>query len=268
MGLGLWGQKGVHESFAESCLTTLLLWDILDLQLTWGGELLALDLHAWDLTPKEAFAVQRLLCTRVSSANHVSRVQTVAGVDISVKAGTARAAIAVLSLPDLELQSAVTADAPITFPYIPGLLAFREVPAILRAVENLRDVPDVFLVDGHGLAHPRSLGLASHLGLILDHPTVGCAKSLLVGSHATLGDGRGDRADLVVDGQVVGAAVRTRVGVRPVYVSVGHNIDLATAVELILRCCQRWRLPEPIRWAHRIAGESLSPVQPYHSLWS
>jgi deoxyribonuclease V len=142
----------------------------------------------------------------------------------------------------------------ISFPYVPGLLAFREGPVVLAALARLKDRPDVLIFDAHGLAHPRRMGLASHLGILLDTPAVGCAKSRLVGLHEEPDESKGGWTPLVHEEEVIGAVVRTRDRVRPVYVSIGHRVDLETAISLTLGCTSRYRLPEPIRWAHRVAG--------------
>jgi deoxyribonuclease V len=143
----------------------------------------------------------------------------------------------------------------ITFPYVPGLLAFREGPVVLAALEQVSDPPDVLLFDGQGLAHPRRLGLATHIGVLLDRPSIGCAKSRLCGEHEEPPAERGGWVPLRDGDEVIGGVVRTRAGVRPVYVSVGHRVDLETAVSLVVACCTRYRLPEPTRRAHRAAGE-------------
>jgi deoxyribonuclease V len=166
----------------------------------------------------------------------------------------ARAAVVVLRYGDLGVVEVRTVESDLTWPYVPGLLSFREAPIVLQACAALETVPDVVLVDGQGIAHPRGFGLASHLGLFLDAPTVGCAKSLLCGTHAPLGPERGSTADLVLDGDVVGCALRTRSGVKPVYVSIGHKTDLVSAVEWVLHCAGRYRLPEPTRLAHLAAS--------------
>ena len=211
-------------------------------------------LHKWDLSPAEAVAVQQDLRTRVITCDRLGKVHTVAGVDISTAGNRARAAIVVLGFPHLEPLEVARADMPLTFPYVPGLLAFREAPAILAAAERLRLEPDLFVFDGHGLAHPRRMGIASHIGVILDRPSIGCAKSLLCGQHDDVGAEVGDHAEVIDHGEVIGAALRTREGTKPVYVSIGHKVDLATAVSYVLRCTAGYRLPEPTRWAHRLAG--------------
>ncbi len=150
------------------------------------------------------------------------------------------------------LESAV-ADLPLTFPYIPGLLSFREAPAILAAIARLNHLPDVFIVDGQGLAHPRRFGIASHLGVLLDMPTIGCAKSILVGRHRPLGEEGGSMAELVAEGEVLGMALRVKAHAAPIYISVGHRVDLPSAVRIVMGCTRGYRLPEPIRLAHQLA---------------
>lgn len=209
----------------------------------------------WRPTPAAARALQERLRARVERSAPWREFELVAGVDCSVRAGRVRAAIAVFRLPELACVEAATSVVALTFPYVPGLLAFREVPAIERAWRELGTRPELLLVDGHGIAHPRRCGVASHLGLVLDRPSIGCGKSILVGEHGELGRERGSRAELVDRGEVVGAALRTRAGVRPLYVSIGHRIDLARALELVLACTPRYRLPEPVRRADALAGD-------------
>jgi deoxyribonuclease V len=178
----------------------------------------------------------------------------VAGADVGFRGGWATVAVVVLDYPALHVVEQVSVRAPVSFPYIPGLLSFREAPAVLTALERLRITPDVLMIDGQGLAHPRRFGLACHLGVLLDWPTIGCAKSLLVGRYASLLDAPGSVADLVDKGQVVGAAVRTRRGASPVIISVGHRVDLTSAIHVVLDCARGYRLPEPTRLAHRLAS--------------
>jgi deoxyribonuclease V len=204
-------------------------------------------------TPREAVAEQRVLATRIVRTGR-PRVSTVLGVDTSVRAGHVHAAVCLYSFPGLELLASATAVRPVEFPYIPGLLTYRELPALREAYRSLAGVPDVLLVDGHGLAHPRRCGIASHLGLVFDRPSIGCAKSLLVGEHRAPGPRRGACTRLVHRGEVVGSCLRTRTGVSPIYVSIGHRIGLAEAVRLVLACARGKRLPEPIRAADRLAG--------------
>lgn len=211
--------------------------------------------HAWDLPPKEAIALQRALASRVRFAAPPAPIETVGGIDVSMRQGNARAAIVVMTLPTLQEIQRVCVDAPITYPYVPGLLSFREAPPILRALEQLEHIPDVLMLDAQGYAHPRRLGLASHIGVLLDHPTVGCAKSRLCGAHEEPARERGAHTPLRDGDEVIGAVVRTRTGVRPVYVSVGHRMTLQASVALVLACGKGYRLPEPTRWAHRAAAQ-------------
>jgi deoxyribonuclease V len=210
--------------------------------------------HRWDLTPKEAVALQRELAGRIVCQDRWRNYDTVAGIDVGIRGDTARAAVVVLKLPELvEIERAVI-DAPVRFPYVPGLLSFREAPAILQALALLQHTPDVLMFDGQGYAHPRRMGIASHVGLLLDWPTVGCAKSRLCGRAEEPGLERGSSAPLMDGDEVIGTVLRTRSGVRPVYVSVGHAVSLEGAVALVLACGRRYRLPEPTRQAHQVAS--------------
>jgi deoxyribonuclease V len=208
----------------------------------------------WNVSPAQAIETQERLRRLVVLEGGLAGVQAVAGLDVGLRDGRARAAVVVLSYPGLERLDEAVAERPLEFPYVPGLLTFREGPAALAALERLATAWDVLLCDGQGYAHPRRLGLASHLGVLLDRPSVGCAKSRLVGRHGELGQAAGSWAELVDHGEVVGAAVRTRTGVRPVYVSPGHRIDLVSAIELVLGCVRGRRLPEPTRLAHQLAS--------------
>jgi deoxyribonuclease V len=217
----------------------------------------ARDLHPWDVTPDEAVALQRRFAPLVVRHGAPRDVGLVAGADISVGGAghEALAAVVVVRWPGLVPVEQVTVRAEVRFPYVPGLLSFREVPALLPAFERLRHTPDLLVVDGQGIAHPRRLGLAAHLGLVLDVPAIGCAKSRLTGRPAgTLGDARGARVRLVDRGEIVGYALRTRAGTSPVYVSVGHRIGLEAAAEWVLALAPRYRLPEPTRLAHQAAA--------------
>ncbi len=212
-------------------------------------------LHNWDLTPEEAARVQTDLRRRLILTWDERPVTTVAGVDVSIKTEAARAAIVVLRYPELKPIEGVTADAPLVFPYIPGLLSFREGPAVLAAWDKLQTTPDLLMFDGQGIAHPRGMGIASQMGLWLERPTIGVAKSRLYGRHEEVGAQRGDRADLLdKNGNVIGAVLRTRVKTNLLYISPGHLMDVKHAVEFVLACCTGYRLPEPTRWAHKVAG--------------
>jgi deoxyribonuclease V len=217
-------------------------------------------LHEWAVSIARAKEIQTSLARAVITDNSVTDLRFVAGIDISSPdaRGVARGAVVVLGYPELNIVELKIAEAKITFPYIPGLLSFRESPLILAACEELDNVPDLILVDGQGIAHPRRLGLASHVGLFLDVPTIGCAKSVLCGQHPLLAEEPGSHAELHDKAEVIGAALRTRHGVRPVYVSVGHKIDLTSALRWVMECCRGYRLPEPTRLAHLAAGGTLT----------
>ena len=211
-------------------------------------------LHPWDVSPAEAMAIQQRLRDKVSQETGFDQVRTVAGVDVSVKDDIAKAAVVVLDYPDLTPIDQSTAEQPVQFPYIPGLLAFREGPVVLRAMEKLVTEPDLFIFDAQGLAHPRRMGLATHIGIIIDRPSIGCAKSRLCGTHHKPSPKRGAYAYLRDGNEIIGAVVRSRSEVQSVYVSIGHKIDLETAINYVLNCCRGYRLPETTRWAHRVAG--------------
>jgi deoxyribonuclease V len=217
--------------------------------------------HSWDLSPKEAFELQSALAVKVERQLRIGPVRHVAGVDVSVRDDVGRAAVVVLDLEGLAPVDYAVATRPATFPYVPGLLAFREGPVVLDAIEKLRTTPDLLIFDGQGLAHPRRLGIASHIGLLVDMPAIGCAKSRLCGQHDEPGEEPGDYAFLVERGEIIGAVLRTRRGVKPVFVSIGHRVDLETSIEYLLACCRSYRLPETTRWAHRVAGGDVPPLQ-------
>ena len=203
--------------------------------------------------------LQRRLANQVSTSGRVSTPEFIAGSDVSVSRaqGTATAAVVILRYPELAVVEAKVIQGRLDFPYIPGLLSFRESPLVLAAFEEISTTPDLILVDGQGVAHPRRIGLASHLGLFLDTPTIGCAKSRLCGTHEVPGVAPGSYAELVDGGETIGVALRTKLGTNPVYVSVGHKIDLQSAIYWVLECCRGYRLPEPARLAHQAAGGNL-----------
>jgi deoxyribonuclease V len=211
---------------------------------------------AWDLTPAEARALQERLSARAELRDRLDAPALVAGIDVGFEEGgrITRAAVAVLRFADLELVESALARRPTAFPYVPGLLSFREIPAALDALAALTCTPDLLLADGQGLAHPRRFGLACHLGWLVDTPTIGVAKSRLLGEFTPPSDRRGAWAPLLDRGEVIGAAVHMRRGVKPVFVSPGHRVDVASAVRLTLACTGRYRLPEPSRAAHRLAS--------------
>lgn len=225
--------------------------------------------HTWDLSLAEARRLQERLREHVLvEPLSLDGIRSVAGVDASYRkpqageGGWVRAAVVEMDYPDLHIRAQAVGKTPMSFPYVPGLLSFRESPAILAALEQLlarkgqgnRALPDVLIFDGQGLAHPRRFGIACHIGVLLDIPTIGCAKSILVGEVGELGEDAGSVSNLVFAGEIIGAAVRTRKNVKPVYVSVGHKVDLESAVRLVLGCCRGHRLPEPARLAHTLAN--------------
>ena len=214
-------------------------------------------LHQWNLSPAEAVQLQKQLAYEVVAEDKFDLpIKTVAGIDLGydLKTETCRVVAVVLSFPALELLESSEAILPIQFPYIPGLLSFRETPAAIKALEKLTLTPDVILCDGQGLAHPRGFGIACHIGLLADVPTIGVAKSLLVGKFENLGEKRGSVAPLMYKNQQVGAALRTKDKVQPVYVSIGHRTSLETATDLVLQCAPKYRLPETTRLADQMAS--------------
>jgi deoxyribonuclease V len=213
----------------------------------------AIMTHDWQVTPAQAAGIQAGLAGRVERVDRFGEIRTVAGIDVSVRDDLATAAVVVLALPGLGVVETCTARRPVEFPYVPGLLAFREGPAVLDALERLREDPDLLMFDAHGVAHPRRMGLASHLGVLLDRPSIGCAKSRLCGKAGEPGPEAGAAAPLLDGEEIIGAVVRTRTGASPLYVSTGHRVGLAAAVRLALACCRGHRLPEPTRQAH-LAG--------------
>jgi len=225
------------------------------------------SLHSWDLTPGEAIEVQQRLRNLVRLQPLARPVSAIAGADISFNkfSETVYAGIVILSLPDLRIIESAGVRSVAKFPYVPGLLSFRETPSLLEAWEKLKTKPDVLMLDGQGIAHPRRFGIACHVGVLLDLPTIGCAKSILVGRYGELGLEAGSRSPLVDRGEQVGVALRTKNKVSPVYVSPGHLIDLDSAVDLVLRSTDKYRQPEPTRQAHllvnrlRVEGDEAAP---------
>jgi deoxyribonuclease V len=212
--------------------------------------------HRWAATPKQASAIQRRLASLVREVPLGCAPRVVAGLDAAFSRDDRRCLAAVVVW-DMRAQTVIeqhVAVRPLTFPYVPGLLSFREGPAVLAALRQLRTPPDVLISDGHGLAHPRRFGIACHVGVILNRPTIGCAKSRLIGSHREPGSRRGSAAPLLDDGEMIGGVLRTQDGINPVFVSVGHLIDLRTAQRIVLACAIRYRLPEPTRLADQLVG--------------
>ena len=221
-------------------------------------------MQPWPQSLAQARRWQEELAARVERRDRLGRLRRVAGVDVHYPRGEelARAAVVVLSFPGLAVLETAVAEVPVPFPYRPGFLSFREVPPALAALERLGQPPELLLCDGQGLAHPRRLGLACHLGVAVDRPSIGVAKSRLVGQYRPPGPRKGDWSPLRHRGEVVGAVLRTREGVKPVFVSPGHRVSLATAVNLVLACTPRYRLPETTRLAHRLARGLPLPRSP------
>jgi len=213
-------------------------------------------LHDWNVNPQQAIAIQNELRSRIIRHDDFGEIRTVAGVDVGYENSgrTTRAAVVVLDFPALTEREVAIARCKTTFPYVPGLLSFRELPAVLKAMEKLSAAPDLVLCDGQGYAHPRRFGIACHLGVVAGIPAIGVGKTRLLGKHKPVPNRRGRWQSLLDDGECIGAVLRTRVDVKPVYVSVGHRISLPTAVEYVMRCTPRYRLPETTRQAHRHAS--------------
>lgn len=214
-------------------------------------------LHEWNLTPEQAIELQKQFAYEVVAEDQFEKpVETVAGIDLGydLKTDTSRAVVVVLKFPELELIESAEAIMPIQFPYVPSLLSFRETPVAVRALEKLAITPDLILCDGQGIAHPRRFGIACHIGLLTGVPSIGVAKSLLVGKYGALGEERGSFAPLVHRGEEVGVVLRTKNKVQPLYVSIGHKISLATAIKYVLECAPKYRLPETTRLADQMAS--------------
>jgi deoxyribonuclease V len=213
------------------------------------------DLHPWEVSIAEAREIQLSLAKRLRVEWDGRDVGVIAAADVGLpEKDRVLAAVVVLTFPGFEVIEARVKKAECNFPYVPGYLSFREIPSLLGCLEKVRAAYDVLMCDAQGLAHPRRMGLATHLGILLDSPVIGCAKSVLYGKFAEPGKRKGSISHMYgKDGEIVGAAVRTRDGVKPVYVSVGNRIDLATSVDLVLRCSPRYRIPEPLRLAHNLS---------------
>ncbi len=213
--------------------------------------------HSWELNAKQAIALQQELRGYVRIEDDFAAIGCVAGVDVGFEQDNTitRAAVAVLDYPSLTLREYAIARQPTRFPYVPGLLSFREIPAVLEAMEKLSVLPDMLLCDGQGIAHPRRLGIASHLGLLLDRPAIGVGKSRLLGQYAEPGVEKGAWSPLYDKDEEIGCVLRSRTGVKPLFVSPGHRVGLASARQWVMQCLTRYRLPETTRWAHRLASE-------------
>jgi len=214
--------------------------------------------HRWALTPRQAIAVQTKLAVRVRQARPDGRIRLVVGADMAIApdGGRCIAAVVLWDMRERIMLEQHVAVCELRFPYVPGLLSFREAPAVLATLRKLKRTPDVLMCDGHGLAHPRRFGIACHVGVIVGLPTIGCAKSRLVGEQEDPARERGARTSLLHQGRIIGTVLRTRTGVKPVFVSVGHRIDLGLAEQIVFDCAVRYRLPEPTRLADRLAAEA------------
>lgn len=212
--------------------------------------------HSWCVTPTEAIEIQQKLRSNVIREDDFGKINYVAGVDVNYHHNDqiTQAAVAVLSFPDLGLQESSIIQLPTNFPYTPGLFSFREIPPVLEALKQLKITPDLILCDGQGLAHPRRFGFACHLGVLTNIPCIGVAKTRYLGEHQPLDNERGSWQPLIDGGEIIGAVLRTRTGVKPVYISIGHKISLTTAIDYVLRCTPKYRLPETTRWADQLAA--------------
>ncbi len=221
--------------------------------------------HSWDLTPRQAIALQQELRDQVrrGSGLRLGQVKTIAGADCAYDktGGYGYAGVVMYRYPELQELQRVGRRRPLTFPYIPGLLSFREAPLLLAALEKLDHLPDVVIFDGHGYAHPRRFGIASHMGLLLGRPTIGCAKSRLVGEHRMPGRKPGSTTPLLDDDEVIGQVLRSKRGCKPIFISVGHGLDLPTATQIILRCIDDYRVPKPTRDADAYVAKLKAQLQ-------
>ncbi len=224
-----------------------------------SGRNLPFPLHSWNVSEQEAILIQESLKERITLKKTFSGVKTIGGGDVaySKEGGLLFGAVAVLSFPDMKIVDTATAAGKVSFPYIPGLLSFREGPVLIKTFQKLNSKPDVMIFDGQGIAHPRGMGLASHMGLWLDIPSIGCAKTPLLDEFASPGPTKGNFEWIRREGVRVGAVVRTKEKIKPLFVSPGHRIDLPTSIHLILESCKGYRLPEPLRKAHQLSRKML-----------
>jgi len=209
-----------------------------------------LNLHSWKVSPGEAIQLQNELKGKISLKKSFNKVKKVAGADVSYYQNKMIAGVIVFEFPNLKVIERQFFISPINLPYIPGLLTFREGPSLLEAFVKIKNEPDIILFDGQGIAHPRRMGIATHLGLFLDKPTIGCAKSRLSGKYTSVGEEKGDYALLKEGEEVLGAVLRTRRKVKPIFISPGYKIDLSNSIEIVLKCTEKYKLPIPVREAH------------------
>ena len=217
-----------------------------------------LKLHTWNVDYKKAVEIQERLKKSIILKGSTKNCKLIAGADVSYTKGSEifYASVVVFNLQTMERVEEVTASGKVDFPYIPGLLSFRESPILLKAFAKIKSEPDVIILDAQGIAHPRGIGLASHIGLLLDKSSIGCAKTRLIGEYNEVGGEAGCHSQLTVKGKIVGAVLRTRKNVKPVFVSPGHKIDLNTSIDLVLKTCRGYRLPEPVRQAHKLVKKT------------
>ena len=213
-------------------------------------------MHAWDVSPKGAISIQKALQSHIHLEDDFGDIQTVAGVDVGFTENNTitRAAVAVLDFHTLEVIETAVAHRPTSFPYIPGLLSFREVPCVLEAMLKLSAEPDLLLCDGQGIAHPRRFGIAAHLGLLLDLPAIGVGKSRLCGNHNEVPAEKGSFVPLMDKDEQIGVVLRTRTNIKPLYISPGHRVSINTAHQLVMKCVTKYKLPETTRHAHNLAS--------------
>lgn len=225
------------------------------------GPVTAVEGHGWTVSVKSAREIQKRLSGKVKLKDGFKKVELVGGADVSFKNGRGCAVCVVMKFPELEIVEEVMAEGKVRFPYVPGLLTFREGPLLLRSFARLKSEPDVIIFDGQGIAHPLGLGLASHMGVLLRRPTIGCAKSRLVGEYREPGSVKGSVSALFYAGRQVGSVLRTRTDVKPVFVSPGNRVSLESSVRLVLDCASRYRLPEPTRMADLGCGRKRRKIQ-------
>ena len=246
-------QTATFKALTRFCLSGL--WPENSSHPLCGWALIQKPIYPWNLKPEEAMALQTKLSARVIRISRIKRddIVKVAGVDTAYRKGTAYAAVVVMNLSGLKILEEAVAAKPVRFPYVPGLFSFREGPVILEALDKLKTAPDLLMLDGQGVAHPRRFGIASHIGLMTDIPAIGCAKSRLVGDYKEPPLTRGGISYLTDGSETIGTVVRTRPGVKPIFVSIGHLMDLNDSIQIVLKSCRGYRLPEPIRRAHHLS---------------
>ena len=221
-----------------------------------------LNLHSWEVSPQEAIKIQKDLKSKISLKKSFSKIDKIAGADVSYYQNKMIAGVIIFEFPNLKVMESQFFISPVNFPYIPGLLTFREGPSLLAAFKKIKNEPDIILFDGQGIAHPRRMGIATHLGLFLDKPTIGCAKSKLSGDYKDLGEEKGNYSLLREEKEIIGAVLRTRKKVKPIFVSPGHKIDLSNSIEIVLKCTEKYKLPIPVREAHLFVNQIRNNLTP------